>query len=77
MAIQSFTLDPNAAEDMTGDEIIAAINSGSAAITREDALSQADLKIVKSNPSTGEYPILNLQGISGPQLNVDYDDVPA
>ena len=75
MAIQSFTLDPNASV-ITGDEIITEINSATTAITREDALSQDDLKLVKSDPASGEYAIKFLQGIGGPKLSVDYDDVP-
>ena len=65
------------AGDMTGDAIIAAIDAGSSAITRETALSQDDLNIVKTNPTTGEFPIKNIHRMSDGKLDIEYDDVAA
>jgi hypothetical protein len=74
MAIQSFQLDPNA-EALTDDDIVDKINAGSNAITREDALSQDDLKLVKTNPVAGEFHVKNIQRDSDGKLDVEYDDV--
>lgn len=75
MAIQTMTIDPNATDDQTGDEIIAAIDAGSSAITREGALDQDALKIVKTNPVTGEFQVKNIHRDSSGNLEVEYDDV--
>lgn len=76
MAIQTMVIDPNATDDQTGDEIVAAINAGAAAITRADSLSQDDLKLVLSNPASGEFHVKNVQRNASGMLEVDYDDVP-
>jgi len=76
MAIQTVYLDPNATPDQTGDEIIAAIDAGSDAITRESAISQDDLKIIKTNPVTGEFFVKNVQRGADGKIAVEYDDVP-
>jgi len=75
MAIQSMQLDP-AAQAYTDDEIVAKINAADAAITREDALSQNDLKLVKTAPVVGEFPVKNIQRDAAGKLDVEYDDVP-
>lgn len=75
MAIQTMEIDPNATDDQTGDEIIAAIDAGTASITREDALSQDDLKLVKTNPVSGEFQVKNIHRNSTGNLEVEYDDV--
>lgn len=75
MAIQTLTIDPNATDDQTGDEIIAAIDAGAASITREDALDQDSLKIVKTNPVAGEFQIKNIHLDSSSNVEVEYDDV--
>ena len=59
----------------TDDEVVAAINSATAAITREDALSQDDLNIVKTNPTTGEFPIKNIHRQADGKMDIEYDDV--
>ena len=46
-------IEDSATADQTGDEIVTAINGGSSAITREGALSQDDLNLVKTNPAGG------------------------
>jgi len=74
MAIASFQLDPNAAA-YTDDEIVAKVNAATASITREDALSQDDLKIVKTAPVTGEFPVKNIHRQADGKLDVEYDDV--
>lgn len=67
--------EANATADQSGDEIVAAIDAGASSITREDALSQTDLKLVKTNPAGGEYNVLNIQRDSAGLLDVEYDDV--
>ena len=62
---------------MTGDAIITAINGGSSSITREDALSQDDLNIVKTNPAAGEFSIKYIQRQTDGKLDIDYDNVAA
>lgn len=74
MAIQSFQLDPNAVP-YTDDEIVDKINAASNAITREAALSQDDLKLVKTNPIAGEFQVKNIHRTSDGKLDVEYDDV--
>ena len=74
MAIQSMQLDPNA-QAYTDDEIVGKINSATAAITREDALSQDDLKIVKTAPASGEFYVKNIHRDADGKLDVEYDDV--
>jgi hypothetical protein len=70
-------IEDNATADQTGDEIVTAINGGSSSITREGALSQDDLKIVKTNPAGGEYYVKNIQRDSSGKLDIEYDDVSA
>lgn len=73
----SWTTSPEdgATGDQTGDEMVAAIDSGSASITREDALSQDDLKLVKTNPVAGEFQVKNVHVQADGKLDVEYDDV--
>lgn len=68
-------VENNATGDQTGDEMITAINGGTDSITREDALSQDDLNIVKTNPITGEFKVKNIQRDVDGKLDVEYDDV--
>ncbi len=75
MAIQTMTIDPNASDDQTGDEIIAAIDAGSTAITREGALDQDNLKLIKDNAQSGDFKVKNLLRDSSGNLGVEYDDV--
>jgi len=69
-------IDEGAKVDQDGDNIIAAIDAGAASITREDALSQDDLKIVKTNPAVGEFPIKNIHKDVAGKMDVEFDDVP-
>lgn len=69
-------IDENATVDQTGDEIVTAVNAGSSAITREGALSQDDLKLVKTNPTAGEYQIKNVQRDSSGKMDIEYEDTP-
>jgi len=71
--IVSMQLDPNAAS-YTDDEIVAKINSATAAITREGALSQDDLKIVKTAPAAGEFLVKNIHRDADGKLDIEYDD---
>lgn len=75
MAIQTVELDPNAAANQTDDEIIAQINAAATAITREGALSQDDLKILKTNPASGEFQVKNIHRGADGKVQVEYDDV--
>ena len=74
MAIQTMELDPDATS-YTADEIVGKVNSASVAITREAALSQDDLKIVKTSPITGEFQVKNVHRGSDGKLQIEYDDV--
>lgn len=74
MAIQTIELDPNATS-YTDDEIVTKINDASNAITREAALSQDDLNILKSNPVIGEFYVKNIHRGSDGKVQVEYDDV--
>jgi len=73
----SWTTSPEdgATSDQTGDEIVTAVNAGSSAITREGALSQDDLNIVKTNPVAGEYKVKSIHRQSDGKLDIEYDDV--
>lgn len=75
MAIQTMVIDPDAADDQTGDEIIAAINAGSAAIDRLDALDQDSLKLILTSPVSGQFKLVSAQRDSAGKLELKYDDV--
>jgi len=68
-------IEDSATADQTGDEIVTAVNAGSSAITREGALSQDDLNIIKTNPATGEYKIKNIHRDTSGKADIEYDDV--
>lgn len=74
MAIQTMELDPDATS-YTNDEIVTKINDASNSITREAALSQDDLNILKSNPVVGEFYVKNVQRGSDGKVQIEYDDV--
>ena len=76
MAIQSIQINPSATDDQTGDEIIAAVNAGSASITRDDALDQNSLNLVKTNPAAGENKVKHIQRQADGLIDIDYDDTP-
>ena len=59
----------------TDNEVVTAINNASNSITREAALSQDDLNIVKTNPAGGEYKVKNIHRDSSGKLDIEYDDV--
>jgi len=69
-------IEENAKDNQDGDEIVSAINAGASAITREGALSQADLKLVKSKPITGEHRINFVVRKSDGKMEADYEDTP-
>jgi len=69
-------IEENAKADQDGDEIIAAINSGASAITREAALDQDSLKIVKTAPVGGEFKVKNIHRDAAGKLDIEYDDTP-
>ena len=60
----------------TDDEVVGQINGAAVAITREAALSQADLKLVKSEPVVGEHVINFLVRKADGKLEADYNDTP-
>lgn len=103
MAIQSMTLDPNAAA-YTDDQIVAKVNSASTQITRAgsvaaaarpigsgeitnteldanaakdnlDALADTGRGYVKTNPTTGQFPIISIERDAAGKMKTDYDDV--
>lgn len=69
-------IDAGAKVDQDGDNIAAAINAGTDPITRESALSQADLKLVKSEPVVGEHKINFVVRKADGKLEADYEDAP-
>jgi len=54
--------------------VVTAINNASNAITREAALSQDDLNIVKTAPAGGEFKVKNIHRDSSGKLDIEYDD---
>lgn len=58
-------IDDNAKIDQTGTEMQTAIL----------ALSDADRKLIKTDPQTSEFTVLAIQRDSTGKLDVDYDDV--
>jgi len=62
--------------DQTGDEMVAAIDAGTASITREGALSQDDLKLVKSDPASGQRQVRKLNLGADNKVEVDFNDTP-
>jgi hypothetical protein len=60
---------------LTDDEVVTAINNASTSITREAALSQDDLNLVKTNPAAGEFSIKNIHRDVTGKVDVEYDDV--
>lgn len=73
MAIQSVTIDPGATA-MTGDDIIDAINSGTAQITRDDSIDCDALDIIKTKRVAGHYVIKYMHRKDDGKINIDYDD---
>lgn len=69
-------IEENAKDDQSGDEIVAAIDAGTDPITREDALSQADLKLVKSEPIVGEHKINYIVRKADGKMEADFEDTP-
>lgn len=69
-------IEDNATGDQDGDEIVAAIDAGSAAITREGALSQGDLRLIKSVPQSGERAITSISVDASDKLAADHSDTP-
>lgn len=58
------------------DEIIGQINSGTVPITREAALDNVSLKVIKSEPISGENRInFIVKNVAG-NLEADFDDTP-
>ena len=68
-------IESGATADQTGNEVITAINAGSTAITREAALDQNNLNIIKTNPIAGEFKIKNIHRDSTGKMDVEYDNV--
>ena len=105
MALATFVIDPAAAIPLTGDEIVAKINTDTVdPITRASSVSAAarpletdevsdveltataakdnlsamadvDRGFVRTLPTSGEFPIINVQRDATGQLEVEYDDV--
>ena len=60
---------------LTDDEVVAAINNASTAITREAALDQDSLNVIKTNPIGGEFKVKNIHRDATGKLDIEYDDV--
>ena len=58
----------------TNNEVVTAINSATNSITREAALSQDDLNIVKTAPAAGEFLIKNIHRDADGKMDIEYDD---
>lgn len=69
------TIEDSATADQDGDEIITAIDSGLSAITREGALDQDSLNIIKTAPTAGEFKIKNLHRQPDGKMDIEFDDV--
>lgn len=67
-------IEAGAEANQSDDEIVGQINTAAVPITREAALSQDDLNVVKTNPESGEFPVKNIQRASDGKLDVEYDD---
>ena len=106
MALASFTIDPAAASPLTGDEIVAKINTdtvdpitrassvdpaarpieaaevtateldATAARDNLNAMGDVARQFVKTNPTTGDFPIISVDRTSTGLLAVEYDNVP-
>ena len=61
---------------LTDDEVVGAINNAAVPITREAALSQADLKLVKSEPQSGERAVISISVDASDKLAADHSDTP-
>ena len=59
-------VEENAKDDQTGAEVRDAVL----------ALPDTERKLVKTDPETGEFPILAIQKDADGKLDIDYDDVP-
>jgi len=68
-------IDEGAKVDQDGDNIISAIDAGAASITREDALSQVDMKLVKSEPVVGEHRVNYIVRKADGKMEADFEDV--
>jgi len=68
-------IENGATQDQDGDEIVTAINGGSSSITREDALSQDDLNIVKTSPTSGQFKVKDINRQVDGKYAMKYDDV--
>ena len=67
-------IEDSATADQSGDEIVTAIDAGTSSITREDALDQDGLSLVKTAPTAGEFKVKNIHRDSAGKLDVEYDD---
>ena len=105
MTLATFVIDPAAAIPLTGDEIVAKINTDTVdSISRASSVSAAarpleadevsdveltptaakdnlsamadvDRGFIRTLPTSGEFPIINVQRDATGQLEVEYDDV--
>ena len=61
---------------LTDEEVVGAINNATGSITREAALSQSDLKLVKSAPQSGERAVTSISVDASDKLAADHSDTP-
>ena len=75
-ATSKYAAESGATLDQTGDEMVAAIDAGSSGITRESALSQDDLKLVKSTPASGQQQLIAIARHSDGKYEMEFNDTP-
>lgn len=69
-------VEEGAEANQSDDEIVGQINTAAVPITREAALDQANLKLVKSEPVSGENTINFIVRKADGKMEADYEDVP-
>ncbi len=68
-------VEAGATADQTGDEMVTAIDGGSTGITREGAVDAASMKLIKTNPAVGEFPVEAVHRQVGGELDIEYSDI--
>ena len=69
------SIEDNAKDDQSGDEMVVAINAGVDILDRVDVLDYDALNIVKTGPPSGGFKVKQLDRTSDGKLDVKYDDI--
>ena len=64
-----------AARPISDNEVTAAKLAAGTAKTNLDAMSDTARGYIKSSPTTGEFPVINVQRDASGNLDIDYDNV--